>query len=50
MSRPFLPAEVDVTVIIEFVRTLGFTHIEMLPRWRQIHMITHKERAGYATT
>ena len=46
----FLPAEVDVTVIVEFVKSLGFTHIDMPLRWTQIHMIAHKERAGYATT
>jgi len=38
-----------VTVIVEFVRTLGFTHIDMPPRWTQIHMIAYKERAEAKT-
>lgn len=46
----FLPPEVNVSVIAQFVRSLGFTHIDVPPRWTQIHMIAHKERAGHATT
>ena len=38
----FLPAEVDVATIVEFVKSLGFTHIDMPLRWTQIHMIAYK--------
>jgi len=49
---PFLPAGVDVAVIVEFVRTLGFTHIDISPphpRWISIHMVAAKRESSHET-
>jgi hypothetical protein len=44
----FLPAEVDVAVIVQVLKTLGFSRIESLPRWTQIQMIAYKGESGSA--
>jgi len=46
----FLPAEVTVAVIVEFVKSLGFSRIKSLPRWNQIHMIAYKGEPGSDAT
>jgi FkbM family methyltransferase len=46
----FLPTEVDATVIVEFVKSLGFIYVDISPRRTQFHMIAHKEKVEYAIT
>lgn len=48
----FLPAEVDVTVIVEFVKSLGFAHIDISPpppRYTSIHMVAAKRETSHET-
>jgi len=46
----FLPAEVNVAMIVAFVKSLGFTHIDVSPphpRWTSIHMVAAKRELGH---
>jgi FkbM family methyltransferase len=48
----FLPAGVDVTVIVEFVKSLGFTRIDTSPphpRWPSLHMVAAKRESTHET-
>jgi len=43
----FLPAEVDVATIVEFVKSLGFTRIDMPLRLTRIHMVAAKRESSH---